>query len=74
VGIFYRNKKQDKLGWTGSKIQLVNGIVLLITFFGARIVFGTVMSYKMWSKFYLYLRVERWTKSAYRCFFLFYFF
>jgi hypothetical protein len=38
------------LGWTGSKIQLVNGVVLLLTFFGARIVFGTYMSYRMWSK------------------------
>ncbi|KAG2177339.1 hypothetical protein INT43_007996 [Umbelopsis isabellina] len=27
----------DKLGWTGSRIQLLNGIVLLCTFFGARI-------------------------------------
>ncbi|KAG2189708.1 hypothetical protein INT46_010086, partial [Mucor plumbeus] len=34
----------DKLGWTGSKIQLVNGVVLLLTFLGARIVFGTYMS------------------------------
>ncbi|KAI9483784.1 MAG: TLC domain-containing protein [Benjaminiella poitrasii] len=38
----------DKLGWTGSRIQLINGIVLLLAFFGARIVFGTIMSYKMW--------------------------
>lgn len=42
----------DKLGWTGSKIQLVNGVILLLTFFGARIVFGTYMSYKLWSDVY----------------------
>ncbi|GAN08980.1 DUF887-domain-containing protein [Mucor ambiguus] len=42
----------DKLNWTGSKIQLVNGVVLLLTFFFARIVFGTYMSYKMWSDVY----------------------
>ncbi|GAA5806910.1 hypothetical protein MFLAVUS_000258 [Mucor flavus] len=42
----------DKLGWTGSKIQLVNGVVLLLTFFFARIVFGTFMSYRMWTDIY----------------------
>ncbi|KAF1802487.1 TLC domain-containing protein [Mucor lusitanicus] len=42
----------DKLNWTGSKIQLVNGVILLLTFFFARIVFGTYMSYKMWSDVY----------------------
>ncbi|OBZ90249.1 putative TLC domain-containing protein C17A2.02c [Choanephora cucurbitarum] len=42
----------DKLGWTGSKIQLVNGIVLLLTFFGARVVFGPYMSYKLWNDIY----------------------
>ncbi|KAL0074993.1 TLC domain-containing protein [Phycomyces blakesleeanus] len=36
----------DKLGWTGSKIQLVNGIVLLTTFFCARIIFGFYMSFQ----------------------------
>ncbi|KAI8988915.1 TLC domain-containing protein [Pilobolus umbonatus] len=43
----------DKLGWTGSKIQLINGIILLATFFGARIVFGFVMSYKLWNDIHL---------------------
>ncbi|RCI00242.1 hypothetical protein CU098_011507 [Rhizopus stolonifer] len=42
----------DKLGWTGSKIQLMNGIVLLSTFFGARVVFGPYMSYKLWNDIY----------------------
>ncbi|GAA5797063.1 hypothetical protein HPULCUR_002441 [Helicostylum pulchrum] len=42
----------DKLGWTGSKIQLINGVILLLTFFFARIVFGTFMSYRMWTDIY----------------------
>ncbi|CEG83404.1 Putative Striatin-domain-containing protein (Fragment) [Rhizopus microsporus] len=42
----------DKIGWSGSRIQLINGVVLLLTFFGARVVFGTVMSVKMWIDIY----------------------
>ncbi|EIE80770.1 hypothetical protein RO3G_05475 [Rhizopus delemar RA 99-880] len=42
----------DKIGWTGSRIQLVNGVFLLLTFFGARILFGTFMSFKMWNDIY----------------------
>ncbi|GAB5586752.1 hypothetical protein Unana1_01652 [Umbelopsis nana] len=42
----------DKLGWTGSKIQLVNGIVLICTFFGARLIFGMQMSYQTWVEVY----------------------
>ncbi|CDS08817.1 hypothetical protein LRAMOSA10178 [Lichtheimia ramosa] len=38
----------DKLGWTGSKAQLVNGVFLISTFFLARIVFGFYMSYWLW--------------------------
>lgn len=39
----------DKLGMTGSKPQLYNGIVLLGTFFGCRIVWGTVQtSFVFW--------------------------
>ena len=34
----------DKLGMTGSKLQLYKGIALLITFFGCRIVWGTYSS------------------------------
>ncbi|KAF9967622.1 hypothetical protein BGZ70_008833 [Mortierella alpina] len=36
----------DKLGLTGSIYQLINGVVLLVVFFGARIVFGIYMSYQ----------------------------
>ncbi|KAI9312648.1 TLC domain-containing protein [Dichotomocladium elegans] len=38
----------DKLGWTGSRTQLVNGIVLITVFFLARIVAGFTMSYRLW--------------------------
>lgn len=34
----------DKLGMTGSRVQLVNGILLLMTFFGCRLVWGTMQS------------------------------
>ncbi|CDH55806.1 tlc domain-containing protein [Lichtheimia corymbifera JMRC:FSU:9682] len=42
----------DKLGWTGSKLQLVNGIILISTFFIARIVVGFYMSYLLWIDIY----------------------
>ncbi|KAI9317657.1 DUF887-domain-containing protein [Dichotomocladium elegans] len=38
----------DKLGWTGSKIQMVNGIILISVFFMARIAVGFYMSYFLW--------------------------
>jgi hypothetical protein len=30
----------DKFGMTGGKLQLVNGIILITTFFGVRIIYG----------------------------------
>lgn len=42
----------DKLGMTGSKLQLYNGIALLITFFGCRIVWGTYQSIMIYSDIY----------------------
>ncbi|KAI9202816.1 TLC domain-containing protein [Polychytrium aggregatum] len=38
----------DKMNLSGSRIQWINGIVLLLTFFGGRIVFGLTMSYCFW--------------------------
>lgn len=38
----------DKTGRTGSTFQLVNGILLLSTFFGARIVYGWYISLSFW--------------------------
>ena len=34
----------DKLGMTGSTAQLVNGIMLLTSFFGCRLIYGTYSS------------------------------
>ncbi|KAF8334217.1 TLC domain-containing protein [Cantharellus anzutake] len=36
----------DKLGMTGGFFQLINSAVLLVSFFGARLVFGTYSSYE----------------------------
>jgi len=38
----------DKLGMTGSTLQFVNGLALVITFIGARIVFGYYASFLYW--------------------------
>ncbi|KAL8286476.1 hypothetical protein RQP46_004493 [Phenoliferia psychrophenolica] len=38
-----------KLGMTGSTLQLVNGVCLLATFFGARICYGGYMTTRLWS-------------------------
>ncbi len=35
----------DKLGMTGSRAQLYNGLILLATFFGCRIVWGIMQTY-----------------------------
>ncbi|KAI9244285.1 TLC domain-containing protein [Phascolomyces articulosus] len=42
----------DKLGWTGSKLQLINGVLLISIFFFARIVVGLTMSYYLWVDIY----------------------
>ncbi|KAF1840854.1 DUF887-domain-containing protein [Cucurbitaria berberidis CBS 394.84] len=42
----------DKLGMTGSTLQLYNGIALLVTFFGCRIVWGTYQSIMIYSDIY----------------------
>jgi hypothetical protein len=42
----------DKLDLTGSKIQFYNGIALLVTFFGCRIVWGTYQSVLIYSDIY----------------------
>jgi hypothetical protein len=42
----------DKLGMTGSKLQMYNGIALLATFFGCRIVWGTYSSILIYSDIY----------------------
>ncbi|KAF2856312.1 DUF887-domain-containing protein [Plenodomus tracheiphilus IPT5] len=42
----------DKLNMTGSRLQLYNGIALLVTFFGCRIVWGTYQSVMIYSDIY----------------------
>lgn len=42
----------DKLGMTGTKAQLYNGIVLLFTFFTARLVWGVGQSAMVWYDMY----------------------
>jgi hypothetical protein len=39
----------DKLNMTGSRIQLYNGIALLATFFGGRVVWGNYQSIRIYS-------------------------
>ena len=39
----------DKLGMTGSTAQLINGIALLASFGGSRLVWGTYQNYRMYS-------------------------
>ncbi|CAO3616820.1 unnamed protein product [Cunninghamella blakesleeana] len=50
----------DKLGWTGSKAQLINGFFLISAFFGARIVFGIYMSIQMWTDVYAVKELVPW--------------
>jgi len=38
----------DKLGKTGSTLQWINGIILISTFFGARLLYGWYSSYSFW--------------------------
>lgn len=42
----------DKLGMTGTKAQLYNGIVLLATFFSARLIWGVGQSVMVWYDMY----------------------
>ncbi|ENI08580.1 hypothetical protein COCC4DRAFT_129144 [Bipolaris maydis ATCC 48331] len=49
----------DKLGMTGSKLQLYNGIALLVTFFGCRIVWGTYQSIMIYSDIYKALTMSQ---------------
>ncbi|TDL25040.1 DUF887-domain-containing protein [Rickenella mellea] len=42
----------DKMGKTGSRIQLVNGALLLVVFTGVRLVYGNIMSYNFFLTMY----------------------
>lgn len=61
----------DKLGMTGSKAQLINGVALIATFGGSRLVWGTYQSVKMYQDVWLALKtpgklpVPPWLALAY---------
>ncbi len=56
----------DKCNMTGGKAQLVNGIALLVTFFGSRLVWGTYQSVKVYQDLAHVLRMpESETKSLF---------
>ncbi|EIN07188.1 DUF887-domain-containing protein [Punctularia strigosozonata HHB-11173 SS5] len=42
----------DKTGQTGTKLQLVNGVLLLSTFAGARLIWGTIVSWRFFETLY----------------------
>jgi TLC domain len=44
---------------TGGLVQLINGVFLLVTFFGARLAYGTYMSVYIMSDIYRALRLAR---------------
>ncbi|KAI8335525.1 TLC domain-containing protein [Chlamydoabsidia padenii] len=50
----------DKIGWTGTRAQLINGIFLILAFFGARVVFGIYMTIQMWTDIYAVKELVPW--------------
>lgn len=61
----------DKLGMTGSNAQLVNGIALITSFGGSRLVWGTYQSLRMYQDIWLAFKtpgglpVPPWLAIAY---------
>lgn len=49
----------DKVGMTGSSLQIYNGIALIVTFFAVRLVYGAYMSIKIYS--------DTWTALQLQC-------
>lgn len=50
----------DKLGATGSPVQLINGVFLLTSFGGARLLYGTYVSANLWYDIFRAARLN-WT-------------
>lgn len=48
----------DKVGMTGSKVQIYNGVALIVTFFAVRLVYGAYMSVKIYSDVWNALHLE----------------
>lgn len=56
----------DKTNRTGTTLQLVNGVTLLGTFFGARIVYGTYASYDLLSTVWAVRNdIPKWLAAVY---------
>ena len=61
----------DKLGMTGSTAQLINGIILISTFGGCRLIWGTYQSFRMYQDVWLALKtpgelpIPPWLAVAY---------
>lgn len=53
----------DKCHMTGSRIQLYNGVMLVIVFFGCRLVWGTYLSVKIYQDIWL-LRGSAWVSHS----------
>jgi hypothetical protein len=49
----------DKMDMTGGIVQLVNGVFLLVTFFGARLAYGSYMSVYIMSDIYRAVQLSR---------------
>lgn len=54
----------DKLGMTGTKAQLYNGITLLAVFFSCRLVWGAYSSFNIYNDVWHALYFDRSTKSV----------
>lgn len=48
----------DKVGMTGTKAQLYNGLILLFTFFSARLVYGTYQSVCVFSDLWAAMNIN----------------
>ena len=48
----------DKIGMTGTSLQLYNGVALIITFFVVRLVYGGIMSLRIYSDVWVALKKD----------------
>lgn len=56
----------DKCNMTGGKAQLVNGVALLVTFFGSRLVWGTYQTVKVYQDLAHVLRMSESDTTSWR--------
>jgi hypothetical protein len=66
-----QNRFCDKTGRSGSTLQIVNGLILLLVFFSVRLVYGTYVSgvffkevYNRWSEIPVYLSITYGTANV----------